>query len=125
MAGELLPDFQIILKNAVVDCEHRTVRRDMRVCIALGGNAVRCPAGVPDAAATLQRPAVVGLVREDAQPPLGLDNNRFPIAVPDGNTGGVIASVFQLLQALQQNGGSLSLADVSNNSAHRNPPFSM
>ena len=67
--------------------------------------------------------AVVGLIGEDAEPSLGFDNNRFFVAIADSNAGGVIAAIFQLLQTLQQNGGSLPAADVSNNSAHKNPPF--
>ena len=123
MARELFPDFQIVLKDAVVDCEHGAVRRDMRVRIGLRGDAVGRPARVPDAAVPLQRMAVVGLISEDAEPSLGFDNNRFFVAIADSNAGGVIAAVFQLLQTLQQNGGSLPAADVSNNSAHKKPPF--
>ena len=60
---ELLPNFLMIFKNAVVYGDHVAVVRTVRVCIVFGGDAVCGPPGVSDAAAARDGSALICLIR--------------------------------------------------------------
>ncbi len=66
-----------------------------------------CPAGMADAAAALHGFAVIGHLAQDAQASLGLDDFDFAGGVLHRHTGRIIAAVFQLGKAVQQDRCSL------------------
>ncbi|CUJ06086.1 Uncharacterised protein [Achromobacter xylosoxidans] len=118
---QLGAQFVVVLDDAVV--HQRDARlviaqvREMRVGIMRGRHAVRGPAGVGDAGETLH------LVLRDLFGQLGhaLGAARAAqVAVGvDGDAAGVIAAVFQPLQAFDQDRGDVALGDGANNAAHR------
>lgn len=118
---QLGAQFVVVLDDAVV--YQRDARlvvaqvREMRVGIVRGRHAVRGPAGVGDAGETLH------LVLRDLFGQLGhaLGAARAAqVAVGvDGDAAGVIAAVFQPLQAFDQDRGDVALGDGANNAAHR------
>ena len=59
---------------------------------------------------------------QHAQAPLGLHHVDAGVVV-HRHARGVIAAVLQLLQAIEQNGRRLLLADISYNAAHDNQSF--
>ena len=77
------------------------------------------PAGVANAAGAGQGTAVVGFFRQIFQAARGLHHLGKFISVPDSQSGGVITAVFQLAQAVQQNGCRLFFSCESNNATHR------
>ena len=89
--------------------------------VGLGGHPVGSPAGVTDAAGAGQGPAIVGFFRQIFQTPCGLHHLSQLAPVPDSQSGGVIAPVFQLTQAVQQNGRRLFLSGITNNATHKQP----
>ena len=128
MAQELRFQLHIVFDNTVVDTDHvgfhrsgtgtGAVAADMRMGVGLAGFAVGCPAGVADAAGAFQGVSVVGLFGQVPQLAGGLDHFRQIRSIPDCQAGRVIAAVFQLFQAFQQDGRRLMLPGKPNNSAH-------
>ena len=84
--------------------------------LAVGG-----PARVADAAGTLHRVPAVRHIAEHAQAALGLDHFDLAGGVLHGDAGRIIAAVFQLGQAVQQNGRGLPGAGKANDSTHKIP----
>ena len=96
----------------------------MRVCVDDGRLAMGRPAGMADAAAAGHGAAAVGHLAQDLQAALGLDDLDLAGGVLHRHTGRVIAAVFQLGPAVQQNGGGLCRAGKAYDSTHnRYPPF--
>ena len=81
------------------------------------GLAVGGPAGVADAQVAGQICPVMGQILQHLQAALGLFHLQ-PCGAEHRHTGGVIAPVFQALQAVQQNGSRLLLANISYDSTH-------
>ena len=131
MLEKLLLQFRVVFNNSVVDAHHLglhlpgsgagAVAGHMGMGVDLRGHAVGSPAGVSDAAGAGQGTAVIGLLRQIFQPPRGLHHLGKLTAVPDSQSSGVIAPVFQLAQAVQQNGRRLFLSGESYNTAHKQP----
>src|SRR3954468_10558114 len=111
---ELITQLAEILDNAVV--YHRYLVGGVRMGIAFGGAAVGCPAGVADADVSRQ-----GLARElgleIAQLALGSPAPGRP-AIQSGDAGGIVASVFEPLERIDQRGGDRVTAENAHNSAH-------
>ncbi len=88
----------------------------VRVGVLIRHPAMRGPAGVADADAAMHRRL--------ANDPCQLRNAAHRFANLDAMTvecrhpGGIVSTVLQPAQAVQKNGHRLSLANVSNNSAH-------
>ena len=118
LPGQLFPQLLIVFDNAVVNGHHIAVIGAMGVGIVLAGFAVGGPAGVADAAGARQGQTVVGLLRQRFQPALGFHHLYRIGSVPNGQTGGVVAPIFQTGQPLQQDGGSRLMAGKTNNSTH-------
>ena len=77
-----------------------------------------------DAAAAGDRAAAVGHFAQNLQAALGLDDLDFTGSVLHGQTGRVIAAVFQFRQAIQQNGRGLRRTGEAYDSTHsRYPPL--
>ena len=109
--GQFGAQFVVVLNDAVVDQrDARVVRagREVRVGVVRGGRAVRGPAGVGDAGEALQAGLVdllfqVGHARGAAR--------ALQLAIHvQGYAAGVVAAVFQALQALEQDGVMLRCA---------------
>ena len=82
------------------------------------------PAGVAHAGGALHGGAAAEKAVQDLQPALGLVDVQavFPLG-EDGNPGGVIPSVLQAGEAVQQNRRRLLCSCVSNDTAHKNTSF--
>jgi hypothetical protein len=108
-----------VLDDAVMD-DGDPVGRD-RVGVALGREAVRCPAGVADADRAVHR-----LLFEPRYQVAELAFGAAPLdaAVDQGcHPGGIIAAVFETAQSLEQLGRDRPLGDDTDNAAHQ--PFSL
>src|SRR5262249_42318225 len=91
-------------------------RRRMRVRVALGGRAVRRPARVTDAGVTAQR----FFVQQNRE---AIQFARRPPAVDPaidqrGDTGGIVAAIFQTLQRVDDKRRDVALTCNANNAAH-------
>ena len=119
LAQELFPQLLIVFDNAVVNGDHIAVVRAVGMGVFLAGFAMGGPTGVADAAVSRQRAAAVRFFLQCFQPPLGLDNLHRRRSIPHGQTGRVIAPIFQLGKAVQQNRRGRMLPCKTNDSAHR------
>ncbi|MCY1398324.1 hypothetical protein D9M71_133530 [compost metagenome] len=113
---ELLTQSFVVFDDAVVD-DRQLLAGEVRVGIALAGGAVGGPAGVGDAQATDQRLLGQGLLQlgDLAGTTAAI---QLTVIGEDGHTGAVIATVFEALQALDQNGGDIALGDGANDATH-------
>ena len=110
-----------VVDDAVVHQQNPTVVRLVRVGIGLRGRPVGGPAGVPDAD---RRRQPLGQLRlEVAHSPHGAHDLR-PARGEHTETGGVVAAVFELGEAFDDDGHRLVGADIAHDSAHSCVPFS-
>ncbi|MCY1361205.1 hypothetical protein D9M69_478640 [compost metagenome] len=91
--------------------------REMRVGIVRGRHAVGGPAGVGDAgeAADLVLGNLFGQFGHSLR---AARTAQMAVGI-DGDAAGIIAAVFQALEAFNKNGGDVALGDGANNAAHR------
>ena len=115
---QLRAKFLIVLDDAVVDADDHVFGRNVRVCIGLARFAVGRPARMADAAASGDVLAAVRLFNKAFQPSLNFNDFRVISAVPYGDAGRVIASVFQFCQSFQEYRGCLAGSDVTYDSTH-------
>jgi hypothetical protein len=118
--GELVAQLLVILDDAVVH-DRDAVARDVRMGVALGRYAVRCPARVRDAQMTVDR-RFVQRVLEHPDLAHGAQATHLAAAIQDGDAGRVVAAVFQAAQALDQDGNDVSISDRADDSAHEWTP---
>ena len=114
---ELFLDLAVVLDDAVVDTHDAAVIAAMGMSVGLRRVAVRRPARVPDAAAAADRDRLQ-LLLEVLELALGLDDLRGPPMIANSDARRVIAPVFELFKAAQQDGRRLSFADISDDPAH-------
>src|SRR5882672_9869105 len=103
----------MVLDDAVV--HHRDAAGDMRMGVALGGHAVRRPAGVADAdvaVEVLRRRQLLQL----RYPPTRA--KALHAAVDHGDAGRVVAAVLEALQPLEQDRHDVAPGYGSDDSAH-------
>src|SRR5262249_52137855 len=94
----------------------------MRVRILFGGTAMSGPAGVPHAISPIQRPQSDGFF-EIAQFSLCSTDVQLLPPVNHSNAGGIIATILQLSEAIQNYAYNLFISHVTHDSAHlRVPP---
>ncbi len=115
---KLLLDILIVLDDAVVYADNRTVIADMRMRVVLGRLSVRSPSGMSDTAAAGHGKAAVRLLAEDFESSLRLYDFKIAAAVPHRQSRGIIPSVFELSKPVQKDGRRLFLSYISDNSAH-------
>ncbi|KAG0921614.1 hypothetical protein G6F31_020250 [Rhizopus arrhizus] len=89
----------------------------MRMGVVRGRHAVRGPAGVGDAGEALD--LVLGNLLGQFRHALRAARAAQMAVGVDGDTAGVVATVFQPLQAVNQARGDGALGDGANNAAHR------
>ena len=113
---ELLFQRLVVLDNAVMHQRDFAASVEMWVGVFIGNLAVRSPASVADSVVTTGRLFVDQFrQRRDA-------SGAFPrldvIAVYNGNSGRVVATIFQTAQPIEQDGSSFSRSNITNNSTH-------
>ena len=117
--GEHFPQFQIVFDDAVVDDGDPSIAADVGMGIHIGRLTMGGPPGVTDAAGGFHAAHLLHLVLQVLDTALGLDHLQ-PFGAQHRHTGGVIPTVLQLIQSLQQNGHGLFPAHISYDSAHKN-----
>src|SRR5262249_51848663 len=76
------------------------------------------PARVPDAVVALDRAIFDHRLQVD-QLSFGAQDDKLMLGIADRDAGGIIASVFQTLQSIENDRDCLLLTDVSDNSTHK------
>ena len=95
--------FRRVVDDSVVHQGEVAGAVSMRMGVANGGRAMRCPPGVPDAEPTSQRPPGHHLALQARQATRRPNNVQIPGArVAHRDPGGVVASVLQLRESGQQ-----------------------
>ena len=98
--------------------DHIAVVAAMGVGVILRGLAVGRPTGVADAAVACQRLTAIGLLSQNLQPSLCFHYFDGSVAGPHRHSGGIITSVLQLGQSVQQNRRCLMISHKSYNTTH-------
>ena len=107
----------IVFDDAVVHHRNLAAVADMGVGVGVRGRPVGGPTGVTDADGARNGTSALDHVREYLQTSLGLGHPHLSVMVYR-HSGGVIPSVFQAGQAVQQNGRRLLPPHISYNSTH-------
>ncbi len=118
---ELVLQRLVVLDDAVVHERQLPALVEVRVRIRVGDAAVRGPPGVADADDALRRLLVDEL--GEIVDPAGAFPQLDGAVMEGGQACGIVAAVFHAAQPVQEDGDSLDLADVADNSTHTN--FSM
>ena len=109
-----------VVEDAVVHDGHAARGVGVRVGVGVGGGAVRGPAGVPDAEATLE--AARQVVGEVTHPPGALGQpQRVLAAAEHGDPGRVVAAVLEPGEALEEQRRCLLGTDVPRDPTHLFP----
>ena len=112
-------ELDIVFDDAVVDDGKLAVLADVGVRVDVVRRAVGRPAGMAHADGALHIRAAVDEVAQGLEPAHGFFDLKLMPRRNDRDTGAVIAAVFQTGEAVEQNGGSLLAADVSNDTTHK------
>ena len=126
---ELLAQAAVVLDDAVLNHRHLATAIEVGVGVALLGLAVGGPTGVANAAVArgadgveagreVDQLALGPQAGELAGFALGATSRGLNRGRNRGQASGVVAAVFQLAQALEQQGGSLPRTDHRNDAAH-------
>jgi hypothetical protein len=108
----------VVLNDPVVHKSKLAGAVEMRVGILSGDLPMGSPAGMADAGVTAEW-TLVNDASEIIDATDFLAGGDEPL-LESGYPGGVIASVLQTTQTLQENGHCFSLTDISNDSTHKN-----
>ena len=106
-----------ILDHTVMNHGDAPALIQVRMCVFVGGRAMRGPAGVADAQRSCQRVSL----QKPRQALLDLAFlllNLQGTIVEDRHPGTVVTAIFEPPQAFEQDGRRLALADVAYNAAH-------
>ena len=114
---QTLLELFIVFDNAVMDDSNGMLLIHMGMRICVGGTAMGRPAGVSDTAKAGQQCTVVYFFIQNAKPADCLFHMDF-LTIKNGDSGRVIASVFQLGKPIQNDGGRLLFSDITCNSTH-------
>ena len=112
--GKLFAQRFVVFDDAVV--HHRQPARDVRVRVAFAGRAVRGPARVRNAAVALC-PGGVHLRRQFGDAADGAQAQQ-PGVVNQRQAGRVVAAVFELAQAFDEDGNDIAVGDRGNDATH-------
>ena len=110
-------DLLVVFNDAVVDKGNVAAVGEMRMRVALGGNAVRCPARVPHGRCRHGDGAVGQFVFQRGQLSRRARDVQFA-ALGVGNARGIIAAVLQTAQAFDDNRNSRTVSGITDNAAH-------
>jgi len=109
---------EIVFDDAVMDDDHSASAIAMRVGVFFGRTTVCGPTRVAYAVRAIDR-IFLQDVFKIAQLAFGPANLQLVIFVNSGNAGGVVAAIFKLAQALDDQRHDLFVSDVSDYSTHR------
>ena len=115
-ALELATQFEVVLDDAVVD-DGEAVAGEMRMGVALARHPVRRPAGMRQTHVACDR-GVGERLLEHAHLARGAQPPQLVALVDDRDARGVIATVFQPLQAIEQHRHDVAIGDTADNAAH-------
>ncbi|MDQ0576324.1 hypothetical protein QFZ29_002547 [Agromyces albus] len=107
-----------VLDDAVVDEGEPALVTQVRVRVAVGGAAVRRPAGVADARAAAVQRVRLDLVGEDLQLSGALRGLDGSVVVDDRHACRVVAAVLEATEASHEDVDAASFTDISNDSTH-------
>ena len=114
-ALELFAQHFVVLDDAVV--HHRNITGEVWVCIAFARRTVGRPAGVGDAQAASQGLTGQRLL-QFADLARATHALKLACVAENRHAGTVVATVFEALEAFEQNGGNVSFSDCAYNSTH-------
>ena len=117
LAQQLITKLLIVFDDAVVHAHDVFIIAYVRVRVRFAGFAVGRPARMPDAAGALNGASAIRLFIQNGKPALRLYDGQALFAA-HGDARRIIAPVFQLCKAVQQNGRSLLISGISHDSAH-------
>ncbi len=120
---KLLPELGIVLDDTVVDNGELVIIAHVGMGIDIRGLPMGGPAGMADAGGAWKGRPSLRLVVQIFDHSDGFDHLNA-ILSQYRHAGGIVSSIFQLLQPVQQNGGRILAAGKSDNSTHVFPPFS-
>jgi hypothetical protein len=107
-----------VLDDAVVDQGDPAGVVEVRMGVAVGGAAVRRPAGVPDAGLAVGHRMRVEVVGEHGQLAGALAGGEAPVGADHGHPGGVVTAVLQSAQSAEEHLETAVVADVTHDSTH-------
>src|SRR5882762_9768014 len=116
LALQLLFQLQVIFDDAVVDYHNLPGAVPMRMGVFFGGTAMSRPARVPDTVGAFNWRFLQRFLKVP-QFPGRAANLQFAV-VDHGDSGGVVAAIFQLAQALNYDRDDFFGTYVTDNSAH-------
>ena len=114
---ELLFQLDIVFDDAVVHDDDFAGAIAVRMGIFLGGAAVRGPARVADAVDAVER-SDANRFFEIAQLARGAANFQLAVIADDGDSGRVVAAIFEAAQAVENQRHNALWADITDDSAH-------
>ncbi len=115
---KLLLQLGEVLDDAVVDERELAVVAEVRVRVAIGGAAVRCPASVADAGVAVGERLVAQVLRQDAEFAGALTRAHVAFVGEDGDAGRVVAPVLEPLETAEEHVDRTVRADVTHDSTH-------
>ena len=118
LRAELLLQFEIIFDDAVVDDDDFAGAVAMRVRVFFRGAAVRGPARVADAVDAFEGRLRGWTSSRLRSLPGRAADFQFAVLADDGDARGIVAAIFEALQAVEDERHDLFRADVADNSAH-------
>src|SRR5579863_7271894 len=89
----------------------------MRMGVFFGGASMSGPAGVADAIAAVERFKADGFF-EVAELAFGAAELQLVSVAGDGDAGGIVTSVLQLAQAINNDGDHFFFADITDDATH-------
>ena len=110
---------KVVFNDAVVDHGNAAGLAHMGMGVQIRGLAMGGPAGVAQAHMAVDVGTAVDQIIERFQSPLGLIHLQPVLLIVHRDARGIISSVLQTGQALQQNRGGLLLAHETDNSTHK------
>ena len=113
---QLIAKLLVVLDDAVVDENDAAALVGVRMGVFAGHRSVGSPARVADPAVAMNR-----LVDDQLGEVLDATDRLADLegaVVAEGNTGRIVAAVFQTAQPVQEDGRRFSRADVADNSTH-------
>ena len=115
-------DLGEVLDDAVVDDGELVVVGEVRVRVGVGRAAVGRPARVADAGRAVGQRVVDEVVAEHLELARALAHAQAPVAVDDGDAGGVVSPVLEPREAREEDGLAVARAHVSDDSTHAPNP---
>ena len=115
---KLFPQLGVVFNDTVMDDGDLLIVAHMGMGIDIRRLPVGGPTGVANPGAAGEGGAVLGFLHQVLDPAAGLHHVDAFLS-QHGNAGGVVPSIFQFFQPIQQDGGCVLIAGKSDDSTHR------